>query len=113
MLSDAEVMKIQQNLNKLPVNLALHLRDMLIKPQFPAKTKELITQELLKDYPNTFRLEAMAGLEGQQESGSKTSFMPVLKALAVLVIAAFIISLGYFFVIKPYMDNKNLLTGRP
>ena len=96
MLSDSEVMKIQQNLNKLPVNLALHLRDILIKPQFPAKTKELITQELVKDYPNTFRLEALAGLEGHQESGSKTSFMPVLKALAVLVIAAFIISLGYF-----------------
>lgn len=108
-LSDADVHKIQKNLNKLPLTLALHIRDILIKPQFNTKTKELITQELLKDFPNTFRLEALAGKDGTYQEGSKTSFMPVLKALAALVIIAFIISLGYFFIIKPYQDNKNLL----
>lgn len=101
--------KYKKNLNKLPLTLALHIRDILVKPQFNTKTKELITQELLKDFPNTFRLEALAGKDGTYQEGSKTSFMPVLKALAALVIIAFIISLGYFFIIKPYQDNKNLL----
>jgi hypothetical protein len=108
-LTDADLNKIQNNLNKLPVKLAMHIRDQLLSPAASPQVKGLLTRELKKDYPNEYRLKAISGFEEAEEKEQKTAFIPVLKFLSFLLIAAFLFSSLYFFILKPYLRNRNLL----
>lgn len=108
-LSDDSLQKIQNNLSNLPVKLALHLRDMLLADETPAQIKELLTQELTKDFPNEFRLKAVSGFEEAEEQENSKGFLSILKYVSIGLLAVVILSSLYFFIIKPYYRKKHLL----
>ncbi|OHD13602.1 MAG: hypothetical protein A2Y41_09485 [Spirochaetes bacterium GWB1_36_13] len=107
--SEKDLQRIQYNLNKLPPDFAIYLKKLLMDPKGSNQIKGLVSQELMKEYPNLFRLKAVSGFQDEGEKEEKKNLMPLLKILSFFFIGAVVTALLWFMLLKPYFDNKNLL----